>query len=165
MSDRWEHRAAISAVVIRYATGVDRRDWNLYATCFTDTCVFDFTSFSGGNPRVMSGAEWAANVRSLNGNFDATQHLSANHVISFAGEDDATCVSEMHAQHFFERATLDALGHAEVEPTWCTLGGHYTNQLVRRHGEWRIAHCRLDVRWRTGNMAIFAIARAMGDRG
>ena len=170
-TSRPEDRTAISDVVVRYATGVDRREWALYATCFTDDCIFDFTSFSGGSPRVMSGAAWAANVRSLNGNFDATQHLSTNHVITFstsglgAGPSEATCVSEMHAQHFFERTTLDSLGHSDVEPTWCTLGGHYTNQLRRNVVGWQIFHCRLDVRWRTGNMAIFPIARAMGDRG
>lgn len=165
-TQRLADRAAISDVVIRYATGVDRRQWDLYATCFTDPCTFDFTSFSGGSPAVLTPAAWATRVRSLNGNFDATQHLSTNHVITFSGEANATCVSEMHAQHYFKPETLAALGHGDVAVNWCVLGGHYTNQLVRSadHG-WQISSCRLDIRWHTGNMGIFAIARAQGDRG
>jgi 3-phenylpropionate/cinnamic acid dioxygenase small subunit len=35
-------RSDISDVLIRYATGIDRRDWELFRTCFTDDCVADY---------------------------------------------------------------------------------------------------------------------------
>ncbi|MFC3965331.1 nuclear transport factor 2 family protein [Nocardia jiangsuensis] len=32
----------IGAVLIRYATGIDRRDWELFRTVFTPDCVLDY---------------------------------------------------------------------------------------------------------------------------
>jgi hypothetical protein len=158
-------REAVVDVVVRYATGVDRRDWTLYASCFTDPCEFDFSGWRGEPPMVMSPTQWTAKVRATNGNFDATQHLSTNHVVSFPGRDDATCVSNMHAQHWFSAARLNELGHPTDEPRWCTLGGFYTNSLVRTGDGWRIRRCQLDVTWTTGDPGIFLIARSLGDRG
>ena len=37
-------RAAISDVQLRYATGVDTRDWRLFRSCFTDEIETDFSS-------------------------------------------------------------------------------------------------------------------------
>lgn len=165
-----QDRLAIVDVVVQYATGVDRRDWDLYAACFTDPCEFDFSSWSGAPATTMTPTEWATRVRSVNGNFDTTQHLSTNHVVTFHdtgdhGADEATCVSEMHAQHWFSATRLTALGHPSDEPRWCTLGGHYTNSLVRTAVGWQIRRCQLTVRWTTGDPSIFAIARSLGDRG
>jgi hypothetical protein len=158
-------RQAIVDVVVQYATGVDRRDWELYASCFTDPCEFDFSGWRGEATMVMSPAEWAAKVRATNGNFDTTQHLSTNHVVTFDSADAATCVSYMHAQHWYSAERLTALGHPTDQPRWCTLGGYYTNSLVRTPDGWRIRRCQLDVTWVTGDLAIFEIARSLGDRG
>jgi len=155
-------RAAISDVVIAYATGIDRRDWALYRSIFTDPVHIDFSSFSGGSGTEMAREDWVQRVRGLQDGFDATQHLSTNHVVRLDafGPDGlasaATCVSEMHAQHYV----------ADQPVTFCTLGGHYTNQLVRTPDGWRIRSCTLTVRWETGTRAIFPIAldRAPGRR-
>ena len=29
-------------MLVRYATGIDRRDWDLFRTCFTADCVVDY---------------------------------------------------------------------------------------------------------------------------
>jgi hypothetical protein len=114
---------------------------------------------------LLTPEQWATGVRSLNGNFDSTQHLSTNHVVTWKGADEATCVSYMHAQHWFSAERLIELGEAATEARWCTLGGYYTNDLVRTGGEWKIRRCQLTVTWVTGDRSIFDIARAMGDRG
>jgi hypothetical protein len=158
-------RQAVVDVVVRYATGIDRRDWALYASCFTDPCEFDFSSWSGRPAASLTPEQWATAVRSVNGNFDATQHLSTNHVVTWQGPDEATCVSDMHAQHWFSAERLAELGHGGDQARWCTLGGHYTNSVVRSGGEWRIRRCRLDVTWVTGDRSVFDIARSLGDRG
>lgn len=36
---------AISAVLVAYATGIDRRDWQLFHTCFTGDCQTDYGRF------------------------------------------------------------------------------------------------------------------------
>ena len=141
-------RLAISDVVVQYATGADRRDWALYRDCFTDTVDIDFTSFSGGEPERLAVDEWVLQVRGLLPGFDVTQHNSSNHVHTIAG-DTASCVSYMVAEHIY----LDTSAENFV-----TLGGYYTNSLVRTSRGWRISKCRLDVTWQRGNPELFALA-------
>ena len=144
-----------------YAAGIDRRDWDLYRECFTDPCVFDFSSFSGRPASEMSRDTWVDNVRRTNGSFDATQHQMSNQMVTFRDGHSALCVTELRAQHWFSPETMGRLGH-RGEVNFCELGGHYTNEIVRVDGAWRIARCQLTVRWQTGNMAIFDLARAIG---
>lgn len=35
-------RQDVAEVLVRYATGVDRRDWELFRSCFTDDCEADY---------------------------------------------------------------------------------------------------------------------------
>ena len=92
-------RAEISDVQLRYATGLDSRDWPLFRSCFTDEIETDFTSVFGGEPRKVSADRWTeAARRSLSG-LKATQHMITNHVITVAG-DDATCIAYVQARHF-----------------------------------------------------------------
>src|SRR5262245_64433983 len=39
--DRAAHHD-ITQVLLRYASGIDRRDWDLFRTCFTDDCHADY---------------------------------------------------------------------------------------------------------------------------
>ena len=151
----------MSEVTFRYATGIDLRRWDLYRRCFTDECTYDFSSWSGTPATALAADLWVDNVRRLNGSFDATQHISANHQIVFDGDDRATCLSYMQAQHYFRPETMAEHGQGDAV-NWCTLGGHYTNELRRTDDGWRIQRCQLTVTWETGNRAVFAIARAIG---
>ncbi len=152
-------RDAVIQRSFAYATGVDRRDWALYADCFTDPCEFDFSSWNSRPPSMIGAAEWAEIVRGTNGNFDATQHMMSNHVITFTSADEAVGVNELIAQHWFSASSMADFGRAD-EVSWCTLGGHYTNRYLRcPDGAWRIARCQLDVRWTTGNPDVFTLAR------
>jgi hypothetical protein len=160
-----EARQAVVDVVVQYATGVDRRDWSLYGACFTDPCEIDFSSWTGRPGGVVSRDDWVKRVRSTNGNFDATQHMSTNHVVTFATDDEATCVSYVQAQHWFSAERLAALGQSSPAPRWCTVGGYYTNSLVRSDGGWQIRRCELNVKWITGDRTVFDLARSLGDPG
>ncbi len=150
-------RQAISDTVLRYATGIDMREWEAYRSCFTDEVEIDFTSWSGGEPQTMRADDWTAGVRAGLSGFQATQHISTNHVITFAESgDEATCVSYMQAQHYLPNDQGD---------NTLTLGGYYTNTLVRGvaddgSDDWRIRRCQLTVTWTTGNRHIFELARA-----
>lgn len=155
-------RQAVIDTVVRYATGIDMHDWALYRTCFTETCHFDFSSWSGRPGGEMRADDWVAAVRGTNGNFDATQHISTNHVVEFSEGSPtsgrARCVSYMHAQHFFRPDTMESFGRGG-DVNFCTLGGYYTNQLVKTADGWRIASCTLTVTWETGDRSIFELAR------
>jgi hypothetical protein len=57
----------------------------------------------------------------------------------------------MQAQHYLPNDQGDNV---------YTLGGYYTNRLVRTPRGWRIWACRLTVTWATGNRYLFDLARA-----
>lgn len=39
----------VNAVIVRYATGIDRRDWSLFRSCFTADCVVDYGEIGSWN--------------------------------------------------------------------------------------------------------------------
>lgn len=100
---RLEDRAEISEAVIRYAVSVDRRDWTMFAGCFTDPVYADFSE-AGGAAATSPRAELVAGVAAVLDGFTVTQHLSPNHLIEFsdADQDRAVCHSYMYAQHVLE---------------------------------------------------------------
>lgn len=150
--------AAVVQVSYRYAAGIDHRDWDRYRSVFSDECEFDFSSWSGAPAATMPAGDWVAAVRSVNGNFDATQHTMTNHVVDFIDHDTAIGTNEVQAQHWFSGTTMKGFGRAG-NAAWCLLGGHYTNTYQRDGTTWRISRCRLTVRWRLGDESIFALAR------
>ena len=143
-------RAEISDVQLRYATGLDSRDWPLFRSCFTDEIETDFTSVFGGQPRKVSADRWTeAARRSLSG-LQATQHMITNHVITVAG-DDATCIAYVQARHYLPNDSGDNTQ---------TMFGYYTNRFIRTSAGWKIRACKLTLTWQTGNPQIFTLASA-----
>lgn len=137
-------RAAISDVVISYATALDTRDWALLRSILLDPVHIDYTSFDPALDRRMPADDWVENVKQLAG-FDATQHISSNHVHSLDG-DRASCVSYMQAGHFLKRPEGDY---------HCFLYGHYINNLVRTSGGWKIGKCTLVITAQQGDARVF----------
>jgi hypothetical protein len=148
-------RAEISDVVHAYATGLDRRDWALYRRIFTDEIEMDFSSL-GMRPGVYKADDWVQDARTLFAGFAATQHTSTNHVHDVRG-DVATCVSNMQAEHFVEPGE----GVVPDANRW-TIGGYYTNALVRTGAGWKLRGVTLVVTWTTGNPDVPRIARRRG---
>jgi len=141
-------RAEISDVQLRYATGLDSRDWPLFRSCFADEIETDFTSVFGGEARKVSADRWTeAARRSLSG-LKATQHMITNHVITVAG-DNATCIAYVQARHYLPNDSGDSMQ---------TMFGYYTNRFVRTSAGWKIRACKLTLTWQTGNSNIFALA-------
>ena len=139
-------RAEISDVQLRYATGLDSRDWPLFRSCFTDEIETDFTSVFGGEPRKVSADRWTEAARRTLSGLQATQHMITNHVITFDGDHHATCVAYVQARHHNPDST------DESDPT---VYGFYTNRFERTSSGWRIANCKLTVSWMTGNFGRF----------
>lgn len=171
-------RAAISDVVHAYATGLDRRDWTLFRSIFLDAIEMDFRSVGLRVGRYDAG-EWVRDAARLFAGFAATQHTSTNHVHDVRG-DEATCTSNMQAEHFVE-AERDSRnrnrnrnrGNPDSgKPEWSqkaadeanrwTIGGYYTNELVRTADGWKLAEVTLTVTWQTGNPDVPRIAFERG---
>jgi 3-phenylpropionate/cinnamic acid dioxygenase small subunit len=142
-------RAEISDVQLRYATGLDFRDWQCFRSCFADEIEVDFTAIFGGAPRTVSADRWTNAARRTVSGLDATQHMITNHVITVNG-DEALCVAYVQAQHYL----LNDKGGSTQ-----TMGGYYSNHFVRTAQGWRIKKCKLTLTWTTGNWGIFELAR------
>jgi 3-phenylpropionate/cinnamic acid dioxygenase small subunit len=143
-------RAEISDVQLRYATGLDMRDWKLFRSCFADEIEVDFSSvFGGGGPRKVTGDRWAEAARRTVGGLQATQHMITNHVITVEG-DAALCVAYVQAQHYLPNDKGDSTQ---------TMGGYYTNHFIRTAHGWKIKSCKLTLTWNQGNWHIFELAR------
>lgn len=150
-------RAAISDVVYAYATGLDRREWSLFRSIFTDTIEMDFRSL-GLRPGTYEAGRWVGDARRLFAGFKATQHTSTNHVFDLRG-DEATCISNMQAEHFLERTPEDGL--KDGADRW-TIGGYYVNELIRTDGGWKLSKVTLNIIWQTGNPDVSRIALKRG---
>ena len=139
-----EDRFAIRETLYGYARGADTRDWDLFRDCFLDEVEIDLSSWNGAPASVCTRDEWVANVRQGLSGFDATQHLTANHLIEVEG-NEARCTSDVQASH--------RLGDQRV-----VLGGWYDTSLRRTEGGWKIRSSTLHVTWREGSEALFAEA-------
>ena len=149
---RLEDRAAISELVITYARSIDRNDWQALGAHLTDPVHVDFSeaglpasdfprdAFAGFSGSALSG-------------FDALQHLSPNHVITFdeSDPDRALCTSSMFAQHHLEGA--------EGGDTY-VMRGWYENHVVRARDGWKIEKLVQHLSWPEGNADLPAQAAA-----
>jgi 3-phenylpropionate/cinnamic acid dioxygenase small subunit len=81
-----EDRQDISDLLVRYATGIDRRDWALFRTVFTDDCELDY-----GEIGVWNGADavtdFMEEVHAMAGH---TMHRLSNQEITVDGDKAAT---------------------------------------------------------------------------
>ena len=150
-------RAAISDVVHAYATGLDRRDWALYRSIFTNDLEMDYASI-GIEPGTFDADKWVRASKRLFLGFTATQHTSSNHVHHIRG-DTATCVSNMQAEHFIAPEPGREVDERDLR--W-TIGGYYENELVRTPEGWKLCGVALRITWQQGNRDVPGIAMKLG---
>ncbi|MCV7334129.1 nuclear transport factor 2 family protein [Mycolicibacterium senegalense] len=146
-------REEISDVQLRYATGVDSRDWQLFRSCFTDEVEGDYSSVFGTPPAHLSADDFVAMIAPVMSALTATQHMITNLAVTFDDDDHATVVAYVRAIH--HNATAD--GDTEQ-----TVYGYYTNSFVRTADGWRISKLKLTSRIQTGNPGVFGALPAAG---
>ena len=145
-------RANITDHVLKYATGIDRRQWDLYRSIFADEVIMDFSSWSGSPASTMSADDWTAGVRATLEPFDATQHVLTNFVVDIAG-DSAACTCYMSAHHH-----LVIHGERHLH----SIGGYYVHKLERGNDGWLIHGSTLNVTWEMGDRGLFDLAARRG---
>lgn len=120
-------RIEIDDLLVRYATAIDTKDWDLLASCFTPDAFIDYTSAGGIKGTFPEVKQWLAQVLAA---FPMTQHLITNRVVVLDGD------SAKSRSAFFNPMGLpgDAGGLILFFE-----GGYYNDQLVRTAGGWRIA--------------------------
>lgn len=146
---RLQDRAEISDVQLRYATGTDSHDWELFRSCFTDEIEVDFSEGFGQPVVRLSADDWVKETAPRMESFKATQHMITNLVISFESDDRAICVSYVRASHHLPNSAGDS---DQI------VYGYYTNHFERTSKGWRIAKVTLTALWMTGNFGIFQTA-------
>ncbi len=120
-------RIEIDDLLTRYATALDAKDWDLYATCFTPDAFIDYTGAGGIKGTLPEVKQWLAEVMAL---FPMTQHLVTNRTVVVEG-DTATCRSYLFNPMGLPDADNGLLLFFE--------GGYYNDKLVRTADGWRIA--------------------------
>lgn len=127
-------RAEITDLVTRYVTAVDRRNWDLYRSVFTDDAHIDYTAVGGIAGSVEEMCSW---LNTTLGMFEACQHLVSNFDIAVDG-DQAT-------------ATVMVFNSMQLpnHPVWAT-GGWYHHKLVRTPQGWRSRELTEEASWFKG---------------
>ena len=124
-------RIEIDQLLTRYATAVDNKDWDLYATCFTTDAFIDYTAAGGIKGRLSEVKKWLSEVLPM---FPMTQHIVTNRVIEIHA-DTATCRS-----CFFNPMGLpEGLPEGQDGLKLFFEGGYYNDKMVRTEDGWRIA--------------------------
>ncbi len=126
-------RMEITDVSTRYASGVDMKDKELYRSCFTNEISVDFSSIGMGAPMTMSADAWVEQVMTFMEMYESTHHIITNHSINING-DEATSTTYLQAQHYNPDSMM-------------TIGGYYSNKLMRTSEGWRIYDLKLTQTW------------------
>lgn len=125
MTER-DDRQDIADLLVRYATGIDRRDWPLFRTVFTTDCELDYGEI-GSWTGVDAVADFMEQVHALAGH---TLHRLTNQAIAIDG-DKATA-----------RTYIDGLIMGPDNDSGVNAIGFYDDEIVRTADGWRIARRR-----------------------
>jgi ketosteroid isomerase-like protein len=132
-------RLAIRELAYRYARAVDRRDWALAATLFTEDAVLASPRFElVGAEKILRG------LRSVE-RYRATFHAVHNQTLELAG-DEASGETYCVANHFSER---------DGRPMRLDWGIRYQDRFRRgRDGVWRFSRRELIVDWEHEQLVV-----------
>ena len=114
-------KAQITEVLIRYATGIDSKNWPLFRTCWTDEVDLDY-----GEVGTFTYADAFTDLFAQL--HDPTFHRLSNFVITVDG-DTATARTYVHAV---------LMVTSDDNSAWVDAIGHYDDELVRGPDGWRI---------------------------
>lgn len=121
-----DDRQDISDLLVRYATGIDRRDWPLFRTVFTADCELDYGEI-GAWAGVDAVTEFMEQAHAMAGH---TLHRLTNQAIAVDGD---TAVA---------RTYVDALIMLQDNESGVNGIGVYDDDIVRTADGWRIARRR-----------------------
>ena len=141
-------RLAVVEALYRFAAGVDRRDWDMFASAIAETVVSDFgpaSAKAGFHYPVIEGRENL--IAALSGSlapFD-TSHSVSNPLVTINGDT----------------ARLDALVEAQHVPRndpsrHYLMKNRYDVELARQGDGWVITRNTVDNIWRSGDVTVMA---------
>jgi 3-phenylpropionate/cinnamic acid dioxygenase small subunit len=114
----------VSAVLVRYATGIDRRDWSLFRSCFTTDCRADY-----GEIGLWNGVDEITD-------FMVAIHEQCGYTLHRISNIVATSVSDgVQARSYVDAVIMGSDNRDGVRAI-----GFYDDRLVNSEGAgWQIA--------------------------
>jgi SnoaL-like domain len=142
MENLSSNQAALQALRINFAKGIDENNWDFFAQTLHENVVVDYSDF-GIPAATMTKAQV---VELLKGAFKKgikTQHFVSNfhHEISV---NSATGVVYVLARHFMPAA--EGFGGEAFD-----VNARYLDTYVLTNNGWKISQFKLSVSWFTGN--------------
>jgi 3-phenylpropionate/cinnamic acid dioxygenase small subunit len=128
MTDLYRDRADIEEVLVRYATGIDRRDWSLFRTIWIEDVDADYGPFG----HFRTADEITDHMAASHKPMGSTWHRLSNFAIHVDG-DTAAARTYVHAVINVDRDDPDA---------WFDVFSHYDDTLVRTPAGWKISRRR-----------------------
>jgi 3-phenylpropionate/cinnamic acid dioxygenase small subunit len=119
-------RQDVADVLIRYATGIDRRDWELFRSCFTEDCDVEYPDI-GVWHSAEEITEWMRTVHDRCGH---TLHRISNQVVS--ARDGGVAA----------RSYVDGIVMFPDNQAGSRATGFYDDELIDTADGWKIARRR-----------------------
>lgn len=144
MLQRLLDKEQIRDVMLRYARGVDRRDWELVRSAFFVDGVDEHADFQGTRDAFIT---WVRQRHDVD-DFRKSTHLLANCLIEFADAGVAVVETyfvarlELGAAASEHRAMLDRNRSSSGARMRVRVQGRYVDRFEKREGQWRIARRR-----------------------
>jgi SnoaL-like domain len=128
MTDLYRDRADIEEVLVRYATGIDRREWPLFRSIWTEDVDADYGPFG----HFRGADEITSHMSASHEPMGSTWHRLSNFSIEVDG-DTASARTYVHAVLNVDRGDPGA---------WFDVTSHYDDTLVRTPEGWKISKRR-----------------------
>lgn len=141
---RLADKEAIRDILLRYARGVDRRDWHLVRSAFFEDAHDDHADFKGKRDDFIAWLRERHDVP----DFVQSTHVLANCLIEFGTTGVAAVETYFIAKLELgpgaggHRAMLDATHADSQQNIRMEILGRYVDRFEQRGGEWRIARRR-----------------------
>jgi 3-phenylpropionate/cinnamic acid dioxygenase small subunit len=116
----------IAEVLVRYATGIDRRDWDLFRSCFAADCLAEYEGI-GTWESADAITDFMVTAHAALGH---TMHRISNIVIDVHADGDRAVA----------RSSVDGILMAPDGQSGFNPIGFYDDELVHTPDGWRIAH-------------------------
>ncbi|MCA0932856.1 nuclear transport factor 2 family protein [Lutimonas saemankumensis] len=119
-------RLQIQDLGTRYAVGVDRREWDILRSCFTEDAMIDYTAMGGIRGNVDGIIDFLSTALVP---FVGHQHFMLNHEIDIQGDKAIGRVG------FYNPMPIQT----ENGVVFYICGGWYIDDYVRTEDGWKIA--------------------------
>ena len=121
-----EVRQDVADLLVRYATAIDRRDWTLFRSCFTEGCEADYGTIGAWNG-VEELTSWMRDTHEPAGH---TMHRITNQAVS------------PNAGGVAARSYVDAVVMLADNTSGTHAVGYYDDEVVLTDDGWKIARRR-----------------------